>query len=93
MRRQVPPEQTSSVLEFSTKKPHERMQSIINGLQVLEYGQSPYLRSFDMNVDASRGPLDIHARILQPPTLRYGQGSKQPTIVFTHLPFVSLEAA
>lgn len=34
-----------------------------------------------MGVDVSQGPLKISARILQPPMLRYGVGSKQPTVV------------
>jgi hypothetical protein len=33
-----------------------------------------------MNVDTS-GPLKVQARILKPPTLKYGLGSKQATIV------------
>ena len=33
-----------------------------------------------MQVDES-GPLPIDARVLKPPTLKYGPNSKQPTIV------------
>lgn len=54
-------------------------------LQVLAYGQSEYVRQFGMNVDSS-GPLKVQARILRPPTLKYGPGSKQPTIVSTIFP-------
>lgn len=34
MRRQVPPEKTKDVLEFATKKPADRLESIKRGLQV-----------------------------------------------------------
>jgi eukaryotic translation initiation factor 2C len=98
MRKQVPPEKTKDVLEFATKKPRDRLASIVNGigvcsfhvkvppdlmsLQVLAYGQSEYVRQFGMNVDSS-GPLKVQARVLRPPTLKYGPGSKQLTIVST----------
>ena len=41
MRKQVPPEKTKDVLEFATKKPHERLQSITNGLSVACFVWSP----------------------------------------------------
>ena len=34
MRKQVPPDKTNSVLEFATKRPNERLDSICNGLSV-----------------------------------------------------------
>ncbi|KAH9965908.1 argonaute-like protein [Russula dissimulans] len=77
MRKQVPPEKTNSVLEFATKKPHERLASICNGLAVLEYGESEYVREFGLNV--SDQPLRTQARIINAPTLRYHQSSKQPS--------------
>ncbi|KAG6835954.1 hypothetical protein H0H93_012916 [Arthromyces matolae] len=80
MRKQVPPEKTKDVLDFATKRPADRLKSIVNGLNVLAYGQSEYVRQFGMRVDTS-GPLKVHARVLKPPTLKYGPGSKQPTIV------------
>ncbi|KAG5649009.1 hypothetical protein DXG03_000358 [Asterophora parasitica] len=80
MRKQVPPEKTKDVLDFATKRPKDRLSSIVDGLSVLSYGQSEYVRQFGMYVDSS-GPLKVQARVLKPPTLRYGVGSKQPTIV------------
>ncbi|CCM03176.1 uncharacterized protein FIBRA_05298 [Fibroporia radiculosa] len=80
MRKQVPPEKTKDVLDFATKKPPERLQSIANGLGVLSYGQSEYVRSFGLMVAPDAAPLSIQARVLQPPTLKYGAGSRQPTI-------------
>ncbi|KAF8974495.1 argonaute-like protein [Flammula alnicola] len=80
MRKQIPPEKTKDVLDFATKRPRDRLESIKNGLSVLAYEQSEYVRQFGMNV-ATAGPLRVQARVLKPPTLRYGPGSKQPTIV------------
>ncbi|KAF8076456.1 argonaute-like protein [Lyophyllum atratum] len=79
MRKQVPPEKTKDVLDFATKRPRDRLSSIVDGLAVLAYGQSEYVRQFGMHVDSS-GPLKVQARVLKPPVLRYGPGSKQPTI-------------
>ncbi|KIM90880.1 hypothetical protein PILCRDRAFT_811377 [Piloderma croceum F 1598] len=79
MRKQVPPEKTKDVLEFATKRPEDRLASIRNGLAVLAYGQSEYVRQFGMFVDES-GPLKIQARVLKAPVLKYGSTSKQPTI-------------
>ncbi len=91
MRKQVPPEKTKDVLEFATQKPEARLNSIRNGLGVLQYGQSSYLRSFGFSVD-STAPVSINARVLPPPTLVYGAGSRQQTIVryfFSHLVFAA----
>ncbi|KAF8138405.1 argonaute-like protein [Boletus edulis] len=80
MRKQVPPEKTKDVLEFATKRPNDRLQSITNGLSVLAYGQSDYVRQFGITVDEAAGPLNIAARVLAPPKLRYGQDSPQPVV-------------
>ncbi|KIK66591.1 hypothetical protein GYMLUDRAFT_69767 [Collybiopsis luxurians FD-317 M1] len=79
MRKQVPPEKTKSVLDFATKKPEDRLQSIKNGLEVLAYGQSDYVRTFGISVPDGQ-PMSIKARVLNPPALKYGIGSRQPTI-------------
>ncbi|VDC01533.1 unnamed protein product [Peniophora sp. CBMAI 1063] len=78
IRKELPRETTKDVLAFSTKKPAERLQSIMQGLAVLAYGQSEYVRQFGINV--SNAPLSMTARVIPPPTLKYGTGSKQPTI-------------
>ncbi|KAI0353623.1 argonaute-like protein [Trametes cingulata] len=80
MRKQVPPEKTKDVLDFATKKPQERLASIRNGLGVLAYGQSEYVRQFGLMVQPNATPVSLQARILDPPVLQYGQGSRQPTI-------------
>ena len=71
MRKQVPSELTKNVLDFATKKPSERLQRIRNGLSVLSYGQSDYVRQFGMFMEPNTGPLKVNARILPAPTLKY----------------------
>ncbi|KAG7099080.1 hypothetical protein E1B28_000955 [Marasmius oreades] len=80
VRKQVPPEKTKDVLDFATKRPADRLQSILNGVDVLQYGQSEYVRQFGMHIDTSMGALQVQARVLPPPTLKYGRQSKQATI-------------
>lgn len=41
-----------------------------------------------MNVQTAAGPLPVQARILNPPTLKYGVGSRQPTIVRSSRPLI-----
>ncbi|CAE6485724.1 unnamed protein product [Rhizoctonia solani] len=74
MRKQVPPELTNSVLTFSTKRPQERLDSIVHGHSVLQYGQSEYMREFGMHVD--QHPEKCAARILPTPAINYGPNSK-----------------
>ncbi|PCH41081.1 Piwi-domain-containing protein [Wolfiporia cocos MD-104 SS10] len=81
MKKQVPPEKTNDVLQFATKKPPERLASIAAGLGVLQYGQSDYVRQFGLHVAPDARPMSVSARVLPPPTLKYGPGSQQPTIV------------
>jgi eukaryotic translation initiation factor 2C len=78
MRKAIPDDKVRKVLEFSTKKPHQRLQSIKDGLRRLEYGQSEYVRTFGMTVD--QDPVLTEARVIQAPRLRYNEGSRQPTI-------------
>ncbi|KAI9001051.1 argonaute-like protein [Trametes punicea] len=80
MRKQVPPERTKDVLDFATKKPVDRLNSIRAGLGVLAYGQSEYVRQFGMVVQPNANPVSLQARVLDPPVLQYGQGSRQLTI-------------
>jgi hypothetical protein len=96
MRKQIPPDMTSEIVEFSKMNPTQRLASIRAGLdvreitvllfyvptcslQVLQYGQSEYVRAFGMNVTPT--PISVQARVLAPPILRYGPGSAEATIV------------
>jgi len=47
--------------------------------KVLEYGQSEYVRQFGMTV--ADQPLRTKARVINTPTLKYHQSSKQPSAV------------
>jgi eukaryotic translation initiation factor 2C len=104
MRKQVPSDKTNSVLKFATKRPNERLESICDGLsvrpwcvhfltlltihsKVLGYGQSEYVRQFGMTV--ANQPLRTQARLINAPTLKYHQSSKQPSAV--SVPFLSPE--
>ncbi|THH15391.1 hypothetical protein EW146_g5073 [Bondarzewia mesenterica] len=78
IKKQIPSDKTAAVLDFSKKDPTERMRSIQEGLNVLAYGQSEYMRTFGMEV--SPEPLSIQARVLEPPLLKYGATGKQLTI-------------
>ncbi len=49
--------------------------------KVLEYGQSEYVREFGLTV--ANEPIRIQARVMNAPTLRYHQSSKQPSAVRT----------
>ncbi|KAJ7651075.1 hypothetical protein FB45DRAFT_711015, partial [Roridomyces roridus] len=80
MRKQVSAEKTKDVLDFATKKLADRFNSIVAGIHVLAYGQSEYVRKFGMHADHTAGPLNVQARILTPPMLKYGARSRQLTI-------------
>ncbi|ESK90827.1 argonaute-like protein [Moniliophthora roreri MCA 2997] len=79
-RKQVPPEITKSMVEFSQKRPEERLRAIRDGLNLLQHGQSDYVRNFGMSIRQSAFPMEIDARVIVPPRLMYGQGSKQPSV-------------
>jgi eukaryotic translation initiation factor 2C len=99
MPKQVPFEKTNDVLDFATKRPNERLDSIRNGLevtepptcirfarslkcsQILKWSESEYVKQFGLKVQPDVQPLQLQARVLKAPTLKYGPGSKQQTIV------------
>ncbi|KZT55699.1 Piwi-domain-containing protein [Calocera cornea HHB12733] len=72
-KRQTPPNQIRSILEFSTQKPPDRLRAIQNSMSILEYGQSKYLRAFNMKV--TEQPINVTARLLDPPGLMYGNNA------------------
>jgi len=78
MRKQIPADKTTQVVDFARLKPPQRLATIQQGLQLLQYGQSEYIRQFGMNVTET--PISVKARILEAPVLRYGEGSRQNTI-------------
>jgi eukaryotic translation initiation factor 2C len=78
IRKQMPPDKINSILEFSTMRPRERFASIREGLSVLQYGQSEYVRQFGMTV--SDDLMNFNARVLKPLTLKYNPASRQPDV-------------
>ena len=50
--------------------------------QVLKYGQSQYVRQFGMNPLTDK-LVDLEARIIKAPTLKYNSESKRPNVVRT----------
>ena len=50
-------------------------------LQVLAYGQSDYVRAFGLNIDEASLPLEINARVIEPPVITYGAQSKSASVV------------
>ncbi|KAL0565625.1 hypothetical protein V5O48_016395 [Marasmius crinis-equi] len=80
-RKQLPPEKIPDMVRFSSQHPERRLRSIRSGVHLLRYGQSDYIRDFGgMKIHHQDGPLTVRARVLKPPTLRYGSQSRQPTI-------------
>lgn len=88
MRKQVPPGKVKDVLEFATKVPAERLKRIEIGLSVLAHGESEYVKQFGMHLRSSK-PLEIRARILPPPTLKYGSGSNSKQAIIVRLSLAS----
>ncbi|KZT55686.1 Piwi-domain-containing protein [Calocera cornea HHB12733] len=72
-KRQTPPNQIRSILEFSTQKPSARLRAIQNSMSILEYGQSKYLAAFNMRV--TEQPINVTGRVLNPPGLMYGNSA------------------
>ncbi|KAK7042157.1 protein argonaute-2 [Favolaschia claudopus] len=78
VRKEIPDEKKADLVAFATKKPKERLESITKGMDILAYGQSEYVRKFGLTVTPQ--VVSTQARVLNPPTLKYGQGSKAPNV-------------
>ncbi|KAJ3844614.1 argonaute-like protein [Lentinula raphanica] len=80
-RKQIPPDVTRAMVEFSTKRPADRLASIRNGFAALAHGQSEYVRNFGLNINEQTFPMSIEARQLPAPKLEYGKGSKDTSVI------------
>ncbi|KAL1745286.1 Piwi domain-containing protein [Schizophyllum fasciatum] len=78
MRKQVPKDATRDMVTFSAQRPSDRFAAIQNSLQILAYGQSEYVRQFGMSVGTQM--LEINTRVLSPPRMQYGAGSRKQTV-------------
>ena len=64
MRKQVPPEKTKDVLDFSTKKPVDRLNSIKNGLGVINsFTFFRFKRHLKYSTDPAMGPVGIRQAV------------------------------
>lgn len=88
MKKQLPSDKTKDMVAFSTQKPFERFRSITAGAQLLQYGQSSYIRDFGMTINTADGLLQFQGRILPTPQLQYGRGSKELTVVCFFLSYM-----
>ncbi|KAI4518653.1 Piwi-domain-containing protein [Schizophyllum commune Loenen D] len=75
MKKQVPPDATREMVDFSAQRPQERFAGIQEALGLLRHGQSDYVQQFGMSVDTT--PLQIMSRTLPPPTMLYGGSSRE----------------
>ncbi|KAK0227575.1 argonaute-like protein [Armillaria fumosa] len=73
-------EATRDMVKFATKRPDQRLSAIQTGIQVLAYGQSRYVRDFGLDIKTGALPMEIPARMINAPELKYGPGSKQLTV-------------
>ncbi|KAJ3900104.1 argonaute-like protein [Lentinula edodes] len=75
-RKQIPPDVTRHMVDFSKKSPAERLASIKDGFGVLGHTESEYVRNFGLDVNEDTFPMVTDARQLPAPKLKYGEGSK-----------------
>ncbi|SJK96819.1 uncharacterized protein ARMOST_00065 [Armillaria ostoyae] len=76
-RAELNPDATRDMVKFATKRPDQRLSAIQTGIQVLAYGQSRYVRDFGLDIKTGTLPMEIRARMINAPELKYGPGSKQ----------------
>ncbi|KAJ7284419.1 argonaute-like protein [Mycena rebaudengoi] len=74
MRKEIPDDKKTQLVEFASMRPPERLQSIQRGMGVLAYGNSEYVRKFGLTVDPTL--VTTQARVLKAPILKYGAETK-----------------
>ncbi|PBK85499.1 argonaute-like protein [Armillaria gallica] len=79
------PDATRDMVKFATKRPDQRLSAIQTGIQVLAYGQSRYVRDFGPDIKTGSLPMEIPARMINAPELKYGPGSKQLIVLLSIL--------
>ncbi|KAI0267569.1 Piwi domain-containing protein [Russula aff. rugulosa BPL654] len=81
VRKEMSPDQIRSILDFSGLPPRHRESRIRDGLDnVLQYGQSQYVREFGIHVPTPTQLVELDGRIITPPRLIYNQESRRPNI-------------
>ncbi|KAL9555283.1 hypothetical protein MBANPS3_002436 [Mucor bainieri] len=74
--RRLNPRQTAEFIKATAKPPQDRFNKIIQGLNILQHRNNPYLQEFGLNV--SQEMEIVNARILQPPRIAFGQSTTLP---------------
>lgn len=78
VRKEIPEEVRSALVEFSTMHPKQRLESVRQALRVLAYGQSEYVRKFGLAVGTDL--VSTQARVLNAPRLKYGGTGPKATV-------------
>ncbi|KAG5649597.1 hypothetical protein H0H81_002909 [Sphagnurus paluster] len=73
------PEVVREALKFSPPDPQERLHAITAGWNELQYQSSPFLIGAGISVDPV--PLQVHGRVLPPPSIRFGDVDKRQTVI------------
>ncbi|KAF9032944.1 argonaute-like protein [Panaeolus papilionaceus] len=74
----IPESLVPKVLDFSTKLPVSKLDSIKKGIENIQHGQSDYVRQFGLTINTD--PLQVQTRVLNAPKLRYSDTSRQPEV-------------
>ena len=68
--------QTSEMIKHAVTPPHQRWQSISNGVNMLNWQQDPYLNKYGLQVN--RAQTSVEARLLPAPKIKFGNMEEQP---------------
>lgn len=70
--------QTSNMIKFAVTLPKERWAAVQQGVRLLNWPNDPYLRHYGLQVNTNAAK--VKARVLPPPNVQFGAGSKEATI-------------
>ena len=71
-------QQTSQMIRFAVTVPRQRWEAVMAGVRLLNWSSDPYLNYYGLKI--SDQPAKVKARILPPPVVHFGQGSRDTTI-------------
>jgi eukaryotic translation initiation factor 2C len=71
-------QQTTQMIKFAVTLPKERWAAVQHGVGLLNWANDPYLKHYGLQVNPNASK--VKARILPPPTVHFGAGSKEATI-------------
>ncbi|KAL1654443.1 Protein argonaute [Didymella pomorum] len=70
--------QTANMIKFAVTLPKERWAAVQQGVRLLNWGTDPYLKHYGLEI--SQNPAKVKARVLPPPVVQFGAGSKEATV-------------